>query len=211
MLKYPSEAKGGKEIYLFDYPSEAKGGKERMFFDRSNAKMLKRNGFTLVEILVVISIIVFLSVTVLANYQKNSQQLALSRSAYKLSQDIRRAGEMAMSAKEFQGAVPQGGYGIYLKLSWGNFYKLYADTNGNEKYDTSDGEVGTVYLEKGIILQNIFPSSLSINFKPPNPTVKIKTESGGDSSLAIITLSLDSDSTKIKKVKVSAVGLTEIE
>ncbi len=176
-----------------------------------NTKMLKRNGFTLVEILVAISIIVFLSVTILASYPKYSQQLALSRSAHKLSQDIRRASEMAMSAKEFQGTVPQGGYGIYLKLSWGNFYKLYADTNGNEKYDAADGEVETIYLEKGIILQDISPSSLSINFKPPNPTIKMKTDDGEDSSTATITLSLDSDSTKIKKVKVNAVGLTEIE
>lgn len=118
---------------------------------------------------------------------------------------------MAMSAKEFQGVIPSGGYGIYLKLSWGNFYKLYADTNGNEKYDGADGEVETIYLEKGVILQDISPSSLSINFKPPNPTIKIKTDSGGDSNTATITLSLESDSTKTKKVKVNAVGLTEIE
>lgn len=173
--------------------------------------MSNRRGFTLIEIMVVTAITVFLSAMVLTNYQKSSQQLTLSRSAYKLSQDIRKAGGMAMSAKEFQGAVPGGGYGIYLKLSWGNFYKLYADTNGNEKYDGGDGEVETIYLEKGIVLQDISPSSLSVNFKPPNPTIKIKTEGGSDSSFAIITLSLESDSTKTKKVKVNAVGLTEIE
>jgi len=172
---------------------------------------ISERGFTLIEIMVVAVIIVFLSATVLVNYQKNSQQLSLSRSAYKLSQDVRRASEMAMSAKEFQGTIPQGGYGIYLKLSWGNFYKLYADTNGNEKYDSGDGEVETIYLEKGVILQDISPSSLSINFKPPNPTIKIKTDSGEDSNTAAITLSLDSDSTKIKKVKVNSVGLTEID
>lgn len=176
-----------------------------------NDKMLKWKGFTLVEILVVTAIVIFLSAIVLANYQANSQQLALSRSAYKLSQDIRRAGELAMSAKEFQGAVPRGGYGIHLKLSWGNFYKLYADTNDNEKYDGADGEIETVYLEKGVVLQDIFPSSLSINFKPPSPTIKIKTESGGDSANTVITLSLKADSTKTKKVKVNIAGLTEVE
>jgi len=35
-IKHPSEAKGGKEIYLFDYPSEAKGGKEIYLFDCPN-------------------------------------------------------------------------------------------------------------------------------------------------------------------------------
>lgn len=194
--------------------SKARSAKKR----RKNSSVLRfsdfrisERGFTLIEIMVVAVIIVFLSATVLVNYQKNSQLLSLSRSAYKLSQDVRRAGELAMSAKEFQGAIPQGGYGIYLKLSWGNFYKLYADTNGNEKYDSGDGEVETIYLEKGVILQDISPSSLSINFKPPNPTIKMKTDSGGDSNAATITLSLDSDSTKTKKVKVNVVGLTEIE
>jgi hypothetical protein len=148
---------------------------------------------------------------VFLNYRQSSQQLTLSRSAYKLAQDIRKAGELAMSAKDFQGTVPSGGYGVHLKLSWGNYYKIYADTNGNEKYDTGDVEVETVYLEKGIILQDISPSSLSINFKPPNPIVKIKTEGGGDSSTATITLAIESDLTKTKKVKVNTVGLTEIE
>lgn len=171
----------------------------------------RQKAFTLVEIMVVISIVVFISATVMLNYRQSSQQLALSRSAYKLSQDIRKAGELAMSAKEFQGAIPSGGYGVYLKLSWGNYYKIYADTNGNEKYDTADGEVATVYLEEGIILQAISPSSLSINFKPPNPTIKIKTEGGSDSSTATITLSMSSDLTKTKKVKVNTAGLTEVE
>ena len=190
--------------YLFKYFKLFQGQSEI-----SNG--VKNDGFTLIEILVVTGIVVFLSAIILVNYQSSSQQLSLQRSAHKLAQDIRRAQELAMSAKEFQGAVPQGGYGIHFKTSWENFYKLYADTNGNEKYDGADGEIETVYLEKDVYVQNISPSSLSINFKPPNPTIRIKTEAGGDSVNVLITLSLQSEPTRTRIIKVNIVGLIDIE
>lgn len=177
-----------------------------------NAKMLKWKGFTLVELLVVTSIIILLSAIILPNYRGIERQFALQRSAHKLAQDIRRAGEMAMSTKEFQGKVPAG-YGIYLKQGERD-YLLYADTNppkGNEKYDGGDGKIETINLEKGVYIKNISPSSLSINFKPPIPTVKIKTGAGQDSASAVITLSLESDSTKTKIIKVNSAGLIDVE
>ena len=173
--------------------------------------MLKWKGFTLVELLVVSSIIILLSAIILPNYRGIERQFALQRSAHKLAQDVRRAGEMAMSTREFQGEIPEGGYGIHLKLSWGNYYKLYADKNGDEKFDGSDGEVETIYLEKGVYIKDISPSSLSINFKSPIPTIKITTEAGQDSASAIITLSLESDLTKTKIIKVNSAGLIDVE
>jgi len=171
-----------------------------------------KRGFTLIELIVVTSIIILLSVIVFPNYRGIERQFALQRSAHKLAQDIRRAGEMAMSTKEFQGKVPAG-YGIYLKQGEKD-YLLYADTNppgGNEKYDGEDDKIETINLEKGVYIQNISPSSLSINFKPPIPTIKIKKEGGQDSTTAVITLSLESDSTKTKIIKVNSAGLIDVE
>ncbi len=185
----------------------------------------RQKAFTLIEILVVISITVFLSTMVLINYQKNSQQLTLSRSAYKLSQDIRKAGEMAMSAKEIEGStgekiVPTGGYGLFLQtIPNPPYYEiiLFADCNDNQQYNSGNTcgtppnkfseKIENLNLENGVLINSLSPPSpLAITFKPPSPTISI---SGGD--MATITLSLESDSTKIKKVKVNAVGLTEIE
>ncbi|MFH1713365.1 MAG: hypothetical protein ABH896_04240, partial [Candidatus Jacksonbacteria bacterium] len=93
----------------------------------------------MLEILVAIVIIALLTLIVVPNYRAGGSQLALRRSADKLSHDIRRAEEMAVSAKECStcGGVPQG-YGIYLTAGT-TTYLLYADTYpslaGNENYD----------------------------------------------------------------------------
>lgn len=167
---------------------------------------MKQKGFTLIELLTVFGIIIFLSAIILINYRTSGEQFALQRSAHKLTHDIRRAAELAMSSKEFQGNIPQGGYGIHLRQANDDYYILYADTNGNEKYDAVDGKVETIYFEKGVFIKFLSKNNLSINFKPPNPTVKIDT-----SPTVTITLSLQSDSSRIKTIKVNDAGLIEVE
>lgn len=184
---------------------------------RCNVKTMKKDkGFTLVEILVTMSIMVILSAAVFSNYRAGGDQLALQRSANKLAQDIRRAQDMAMSAKICEVCSPQQippGYGVYLKQN-DNYYIIYADNNpaqGNEKYNVEDKIVETIYLEAKVYIKNVQPVSLSINFKPPDPKVKISGADVSDANLAAITLSLESDSTQIKTVKVNKSGLIYVE
>ena len=171
---------------------------------------MNQRGFTLIELLVVLGIVIFLSGMIFVNYRAKGGEFSLQRAAYKLAQDIRRAAELAMSAREFEGAVPMGGYGIHLKFpTEKTSYILYADENGNEKYDAADGIVETIFFEEGVEIKNIPQNDLSINFRPPNPKVKI----GGDNNLpaATITLSLQSDASKTRAVRVNNVGLVEVE
>ena len=185
--------------------------------------MLEWPGFTLVELLVSIFIIVLISGIILANYRVGGRQFALQRSANKLAQDIRRAQAMAMGAKECQecgGGVPPG-YGVILDTNWDNKkYRLYADTNGDNGFFTPPDtiiEPPYVELEKGVIIKEIsLPpntySSVSINFKPPDPTVSIKFNVGPSGQPeTIITLALETDLNKTKIVKVNSAGLIEIQ
>ena len=166
-----------------------------------------KNGFTLTELLVVAGIIFLMLGIVLANWRSGPAELQLQRTAHKLAQDIRRAGELAMSAREFQGAVPQGGYGIHFNFpSENTSYILYADLNGNESYDGSDGVVETIFFEKGVFLKSITQNNLSVNFRPPSPKISI-----GGLSVASITLGLESDQTQTKIVNVNLAGLIEVE
>ncbi len=172
---------------------------------------MNQKAFSLVEIIVAIGIITLLTVLILPNYKGADKQFALERSAHKLAQDTRRVQEMAMSAKETGGSVPLGGYGIHFRVSWETYYELYAD-GGNYKY----GGIGDIYmetinLEEGVYIKSVVPSSLSVNFMPPDPVVNIKVEAGDDKDNAIITLALKSDPTKEKIIKINKLGRVEVE
>jgi len=179
---------------------------------------MKNKGFTLIELLVVISIIVILTGIVFAGYRTGQQQLALQRAANKLAQDIRRTGGMALAAEKIPGGeIPPGGYGIYFGAVNDTYYKLYGDTSPdppNEKYNSGDQEIETINMEQGIkisqlISQLIPTSSLSINFKPPDPAIMLAGDSGiGE---VTITICLISDTSKTKTVTVNKAGLIEID
>lgn len=180
-------------------------------------------GFTLIEFLVTASIVIVLSTAVLFNFRTGEKQLALQRSANKVAQDIRRAQEMAMSARECPsslcgggGGVPEG-YGIFFEISLNNEYLLYADKSpGNGFYDAADTDIETIFLEKGIIIQDINtpPKKVSINFGPPDPVTKIKYPYGGSGTEvndAIITLAIETNLNQTKTVRVSRAGLIYVE
>ena len=167
-------------------------------------------GFTLVELLVSIFIILLMSGIIFANYRAGEQKFALQRSANKLAQDIRRAQQMAMSATECptgtvcMGQIPLGGYGIYLTIGTPESYILFADCDGDYYYDGASEKIGDpIEFEEGIEIDSLSPSPLTIIFTPPDPTVTINTGAS-----ASITLSINSQS---KTIKVNEAGLIEIE
>ena len=184
-------------------------------------------GFTLIELLMVVVIILILSTIILANYSAGQKQLALSRAAHKLSQDLRRAQEMAMSAKDFTNnpsATPtpsKGGYGIYFNLANPTKYSLFADCDNEKDFDNSGSApscfaatttdpyrelVEEISIEKDVKISNVSPGpSLAIIFNPPNPEVNFNPDG---SSTSTITLSIDG---KQKKVIVNKAGLIAIE
>ena len=162
-------------------------------------------GFTLIELVVVIGIIVLLTALTLPNYRAGDKQLSLQRSVSKLSQDLRRAQEMAMSSREFIGAPPtfRGGYGIYFNLSQPGQYILFADLDNENDYDTGEA-VETLVLESKIIIDSLSPSGpLTIVFIPPDPTIVFSP----DAAIASITVINE----ETKTVQINKAGLIAIE
>jgi len=136
-----------------------------------------QKGFTMFELIVVISITFLLLAMVIFNYRTGGEQLKFQRSANKVAQDIRRTSEMAMSSRRLNsGNVPEGGYGIYFDTSEPSRYILFADGNNDKQYSSGE-EIETVQLETNITITNLSPSSpLTIVFTPPNPTVTINKD-----------------------------------
>ena len=162
-------------------------------------------GFTLIEALVVSAIIFTLSAILFPNYRKFHYQCCLLRSAYKVAQDTRRAQEMATSAREYQGSIPPG-YGIYLRDN-DDYYLLYADLDGDRAYDAGEEIEGSIDLEDKVYIKSVSSSTVSINFRGPDPVTAI---SGGSDSVTI-TLGLEDYPGEEKEIFVNKAGLIYVK
>ena len=67
----------------------------------------KKMGFTLIELMTVIAVMLIMSGILFVNHREGAKQLALDRSIHKLAQDIRLIQDMAMSSKRHSESSPQ--------------------------------------------------------------------------------------------------------
>jgi len=134
---------------------------------------VKKNSFTLVELLVVTTIIFIFTVLTLFGFRTAEKQFALQSSVHKLAQDLRKAQEMAMATREFQEKVPKGGYGVYFDISEPEHYILFADFDGDYEFDESSEIIEDIKIEKGIRISSLSSPTLSIIFTPPDPIITI--------------------------------------
>lgn len=185
-----------------------------MFF----AKYFKKNnGYTMIELSLVLTMMVIILATVFINYKTGSSKLALQRAVYKLSGDIRAAQAMA-GIKNSSCNHPnyKYGYGINFDTSSNKEYKMFADCNGNYKYQPPDLDVmGTVQIEKGVKICKLYVGGAEVSgkhdllFLPPDPFVLIDTVRVN--SNLTLRICLESDSTQFKDIIVNKIGMVSIQ
>lgn len=171
------------------------------------------SGFSLVELLVSISILALISGSFLANYRAGQNQSEINIIAQKLASDIRFAQNNSLGSVEFEGDIPAGGWGVHLDKSSGE-YIIFADIDmpdGNKRYDGSSEEFRILELPKNVVISDIStisaaPDELDIVFLPPDPITYIN---GAGNDIVTITLS-DTNGTS-KKIIVNYFGLIDIE
>ena len=202
------------------------------------ANLKKGRGITLVEIVIAIFIMSMLSIILISDFPKMQRQFALSRTAHKLSQDLRKTLDLGLSGLQIEDSVGNmvsvKGYGIYVDFSSypTKKYAVYADVNGDKKYNAGVSyednycknetspeadcvvEIIDVSGENPSLyidsVTNVSETFTSIDFRPPDPLVNIDNISGGFSQVGIV-LGLTSGETATRTVWVNTSGLIRVQ
>ncbi len=151
----------------------------------------KIRGFTLVELVVVMGIVVVISTITLTSYSKFGGRILLRNLAYDIGLTIRQAQVHGISAQQFNGSGFSSGNGIFIDLNTSNTqFILYTDSkNGDGFYTVGQNELMDTYtLGRGYTIQKICVTSsgteycdatkTDILFKRPEPDAIIRAYRG---------------------------------
>jgi prepilin-type N-terminal cleavage/methylation domain-containing protein len=109
-------------------------------------------GFTLVEMLVVLSIIVIVTAITLTSQSTFNRSLLLTNTAYAVALSVREMQSLGLSSRRFTGAgqdVQNPGYGVHFQTGLGNSFILFADTSNTPGPIPSTCEIGVAGTPEG--------------------------------------------------------------
>jgi len=178
-----------------------------------------RSGFTLLELIVSISIMSILTALFLANYHSNNQRTDLTMAAQTLVSDIRYAQANALGLIKYDGEVPAGGWGVFFTSGGENLdkYIIFADENDDQLYTDTEsleslgGRIEelppNIYISN-ITLDGVGVNSVNVTFLPPDPITRINTHSATGTVVEIRLKETINNTTKT--VRVNFLGLAEV-
>jgi prepilin-type N-terminal cleavage/methylation domain-containing protein len=184
-------------------------------------KILDTNsGFTLIEVLVSLSIIIMMTTLFLANYSGGTRSNNLFLGEQQLVSDLRTSQNRGLGSTPYNGSFPAGGWGIHLSTISNSSYIVFADVNGNETYEVGEADQTkggqTMPLPAGIIVSALStvdgssnPTSLDITSLPPDPVTRIYNGTA-TSSIGYITLK-NTITNQTSVITVNVLGLIQDE
>jgi len=194
-----------------------------------------KSGFTLIEMITSVSLIVIITAIFIANYSSSNKRSDLIMTAQKLVADIHAAQNNTLGLIKYGNEVPPGGWGIHFDENDPLEYTMFADldrpasTEPPEIYpadagfmsysSTTEGDIDkgarVVKLPQGISIIGLDmgnPSDDSnianVSFLPPDPKTNI-FDGVSTSTFLEITLK-EARENKIKIVRVNFLGLVEV-
>ena len=197
-----------------------------------------QTGFSLVELLLVVSIFVIISTVVIASYNKFNSRTLLNSLAYDIALTLREAQVYAFSVLEESliGGGSTGftaGYGMYFEKAEDSAYIFFADVDENGFYDKDVGgtfcsnECLEQFTLRGYTVSDVcgklagsgdahcFSYStnsieeMSVTFVRPDPDAYFKSDCTGD-TYSEIAIEVSSIDAK-RYVKVATTGQISVE
>ncbi|MBU1118575.1 prepilin-type N-terminal cleavage/methylation domain-containing protein [Patescibacteria group bacterium] len=139
--------------------------------DTRMKKTKKQRGFTLAELVIVVSVILILSIIAFVSYRQSQYRSDVRNGAERLASDLRHAQELSRGGivqDQSHGADSRYGVAITSPAT----YLVYRDVNGNIFYDAGTDDV---------ISQETLPSRVTMVL-PNKVTYSISFPVAGDSS-----------------------------
>lgn len=184
--------------------------------------------FTLIEMIVSLSVIMFVSTIFIANYNSNNRRTDLIMTAQGLVADLHASQSKSLGLVKYGQLTPAGGWGINFNKTAGS-YTVFADLNqpGTSGYLKMDAQTEAnrnfgareIKFSKQVIIDRLIffdgsteieTNELNITFLPPDPTTNIfNVQTQATGTAAVIELK-DIGSDKNKKVRVNFLGLIEV-
>lgn len=182
---------------------------------------MKKSGFTLIELIVSVSIIAMVTGIFLANYSSANRRTDLTMTAQKMVTDIRLSQNYALGLARYglsgSNNVPVGGWGVHIDLN--NYtnkkYVVFADDNGDKIYNSGEDDIRygaqVTTLPTNIIINSITTGTKAdVVFIPPDPVTTI-TDAANVSTYKQIDIVLkDLKTNSIKTVRINYLGLVEV-
>ncbi len=195
---------------------------------KNNNHHQQQKAFTMIELLVSISIIIMLTIMFVANYHSSNKRTDLIMTAQNLVANIHLAQNDALGLVKYGGAVPAGGWGLHLSTATST-YILFADLNAPGTTDymsyqaVTEGKINNgarlVQLPPGIVISKIQVSKnnssrsvaqADITFLPPDPQTNIYDSGTGATSTKLFIQLKETSNNSLKTVEVNFLGLAEV-
>lgn len=174
----------------------------------------KQKGFSLLEMLVSVSILGIMLSIFAVNYRGANSKSELVGAAQKMASDIRLMQNYGLSLKKFSPTdtePPAGGWGIYINNA-STSYVLFADKNtpnGNKAYDNGEKfrEIllpgGITVAPNGILVGGSPVPTSTVIFFPPDPMTYINNSSSTNISITL------KEKSRTASVIINSLGLVE--
>jgi len=179
-------------------------------------RLQTKQGFSLIELLVSVAILVVVSGLVFFNQSGFNNSVLLENLAYEISLTIRQAQSYGLQSKETEiGGTFEAGYGVYFTTVApnNNLIILYADdVNVDKEYTAgSDTIIDTLKMATGNTVIKLCADSicdlteLDVSFIRPNPTAYINEDKN------IGEIYIESPREEQRKILINRIGQISID